>query len=276
LGKKIFWCIFGLLFILLWVEIFDSLQFTDHRAVPFVELQTVAEKAELSEEDYRLIFSQTGLGKPAVDDLRMDDYFYESLQMFQEQKQQPVLYERRYLFFPTTTADVLVDEEGHIRLLKLPPLRDGDIILTKSTKTLVYRHGHGALVTDGETKTAMEAMMLGTDSAYTSARGLGSYATLMILRPKADVNQTETALRFAREHLLGVPYRLTAGFFDKNKSDNGTVDATHCSHLVWQAYKAAGIDLDTDGGWLVSPCDISASKELEVVFSYGFGEDGKW
>lgn len=276
MGKKFFVCFFLLLFVLLWVEVYDSLQFADHEVPPFVELESVAEKAELTEEDYRLIFLQTGLGKPAVDDFRKNDNFYQVLKMFQEQKMIPAYYERRYLFFPTTTADVLVDEEGRIRCLKLPPLEDGDIIITKSTKTLIYRHGHAALVTDGETKTTMEAMMLGTDSTYTSARSLGSYATLMILRPKSDDKSREAALEYARRNLLGVPYHLTAGFFDKDKTDDKHVDSTHCSHLVWQAYKAAGVDLDTDGGWLVSPCDISSSKNLEVVFSYGFGDDGKW
>ena len=276
MGKKFFVCFFLLLFVLLWVEVYDSLQFADHEAPPFVELESVAKKTELTEEDYRLIFSQTGLGKPAVDDFRKYDNFYQVLKMFQEQKMIPAYYERRYLFFPTTTADVLVDEKGRIRRLKLPPLEDGDIIITKSTKTMFYRHGHAALVTDGETKTTMEAMMLGTDSTYTSARSFGSYATLMILRPKSDDKSREAALEYARQNLLGVPYHLTAGFFDKDKSDDKYVDSTHCSHLVWQAYKAAGVDLDTDGGWLVSPSDMSSSKKLEVVFSYGFGDDGKW
>lgn len=277
MGKKIFWSIFALLFVLFWVEIFDSLSFADHRTAPFVDLKAVAEKAELQEADYKLIFSQTGLGRVAVDDLKAsDENFYQTLASFQQQKRLPATYERRYLFFPTTTADVLVNDEGDFRTLTIPPLKDGDVLLTKSTKTLVYRHGHAALVTDAERGAAMEAMMIGTVSAQTSVDSWGSYATLMVLGPKTKAEQTKKALNFAGRNLLHVPYHLFAGFMNKDKSNVVPVNYTYCSHLVWQAYKATGLDLDTDGGWLVSPCDISASSDLEVVFSYGFGEDGKW
>jgi uncharacterized protein YycO len=47
------------------------------------------------------------------------------------------------------------------------------------------------------------------------------------------------------------------------------IDTTHCSHLVWQAYKAAGMDID-GSGWLVLPADIASDDDLDVVFAYGF------
>lgn len=44
------------------------------------------------------------------------------------------------------------------------------------------------------------------------------------------------------------------------------------SARIWcgQAYRAAGIDLDSNGGWLVTPKDIAYSEELELVQAYGF------
>jgi uncharacterized protein YycO len=38
----------------------------------------------------------------------------------------------------------------------------------------------------------------------------------------------------------------------------------HCSELVWRSYKAAGIDLDSNGGPLVYPDDIYFSSKLGV------------
>ena len=52
--------------------------------------------------------------------------------------------------------------------------------------------------------------------------------------------------------------------------------ATHCSHLVWQAYKHFGYDIDSDGGPLVTCNDIARSDLLEVVQVYGFDPDALW
>lgn len=277
MGKKLSGLIFAVFFILFCIEVYDGIHFADQTKVPYVDLKSVAEKRVLQDDDYDLIFAQTGLGRPAVEALRKNESdFYSELVVFQTQKMSRSMYQRCYLFFPTTTADVLRDEAGHNRDLILPPLQKGDILITKSTKTLMYRHGHAALITDAEDGKTIEAMMLGTASDYTYVDNWKSYRTLMVLRPKANEEQINDAVSFAERKLLQVPYRLLAGVFGKDQSERENVTSTHCSHLVWQAYKAAGIDLDADGGWFVSPCDISKSQEVEVVFSYGFDDENKW
>ncbi len=102
---------------------------------------------------------------------------------------------------------------------------------------------------------------------------------------------------YAKEHLVGVPYQLLAGAFsrrlyctaqdeaelfedatvsvqeaDSNVSEIVTeaLTGTQCAHLVWYAYKQFGIDLDSDGGLLVTPYDVQNSPYLEVVQSYGY------
>ncbi len=277
MGKKLFGFIFALFFVLFCIEVYDGIRFADQTKVTYVDLKNVAEKSNLQDEDYDLIFAQTGLGRVAVEDLRKaENDFYSVLAAFQTQKMCPATYQRCYLFFPTTTADVLRDEAGHNSDLTLPPLQKGDILITKSTKTLLYRHGHAAIITDAENGRAIEAMMLGTVSGRTFVDNWKSYRTLMVLRPKAEKEQIDNAVSFAERKLLRVPYRLLAGLFGKDQSGRESVTSTHCSHLVWQAYKVAGIDLDADGGWFVSPSDISQSQDVEVVFSYGFGEESKW
>ena len=276
MGKKIFWSIFAVFVILFCAEIYDAISLADYHVPPYVDLSEVAAKEELSKEDYALIFSQTGLAKPAVEDLReSSENFLETLKIFQSQKLSPAYSGREYLFFPFTVAEVLKETDGKNRYLTLPPLKKGDILITKSTKSFIYRHGHAAIVID-DGKTVAEAFMIGSESDTSSVASWEAYATIMVLRPKAGQETVDNAVNFAQEKLLGVPYRLLTGISDKDQSDHEIVNATQCSHLVWQAYKAAGVDLDADGTWLVTPADISASDDLELVYSFGFGEDGLW
>ena len=274
--KKVFLCIFVFFLILFGAEIYDCLHQLDYFVPPYADLGEVAAKTVLSKEDYAFIFSQTGLGKPAVDDLKETSVdFFGALQEFQMQKQSPIYSKKEYLFFPIATAEVLTDEAGNFKYLTLPPLKKGDILLTKSTKSAIYRHGHAALVIDDGNRVA-EAFMIGSNSDTASVAAWEAYATIMVLRPKAGQDTIDTAVNFARQKLIHVPYHLLTGVLDKDKSDNGHVNYTQCSHLVWQAYKAAGYDLDSDGSFLVTPADISACNDLELVYSFGFGESSTW
>lgn len=107
----------------------------------------------------------------------------------------------------------------------------------------------------------------------------------------ADGSVAAKVAAYATEHLVGVPYQLLAGVF-KGESYEGeavgdvvggaevtsevevvaaeALSGTQCAHLVWYAYKQYGIDLDSDGGFLVTPYDIQNSPYLEVVQSYGY------
>ncbi len=275
--KKFLISITFFILILVGITVLDFFHAVNPVRVESVDLSYLAEKETLSKEDYALVFQQTGLAKAGVDTLKAEaEDFTSELLRFQNQMQEPVSYEQTFMFFPTTTAELLTDSQKGERMLILPPLKAGDILITKSTKTLLYRHGHAALVTDAENGVAVEAFMLGSPSMMTSLDTWRSYATLMILRPKADDESVEQAVTFAEEKLIHVPYSLFCGVIKKDKSSMETMDSTHCSHLVWQAYQTVGVDLDSDGGWLVTPCDISASSELELVFSYGFGENAVW
>lgn len=246
-----------------------------------IDISFAAHKAELTPAEYRLLFLQTGLGRPAIDDLKVqsadEKTMIQELQKFQNQITNRMEYHRSFLFFPFTTAEVLTDKEGEPQSLELPPLHAGDILITKSTKTLLYRHGHAALVMNPDAGVIAESMLIGTDSDLFGIDGWLSYPSLLILRPKyASQEMIEQTVRFAEERLLGVPYRLLTGLLHKDKAFEEKIDGTQCAHLVWQAYYQTGVSLDADGGWLVTPHDLAASDELEIVFAYGFGNEGKW
>ena len=73
-----------------------------------------------------------------------------------------------------------------------------------------------------------------------------------------------------------IPYDLTAGIFGPKSADKDKKKGTHCSHLIWQAYRYYGYDLDSDGGLIVTPKDIANSPALEVVQVYGVDPRNIW
>jgi len=235
----------------------------------------VVKNEYLLKKDYQNLFLSTGLLQRGVNDGVKSESFVMVLEDLINQMQAPVYTKSEYIFFPTTKAELLVDEKKHNRKLVLPPVQVGDILITKSTETLLYRHGHAGIVID-ESGTTVESFMLGVPSDLLSVSDWTSYSTLMILRPKEiHKEKAKQAASYAKEHLIEVPYNIFTGISKKDKSKR-RVDSTQCAHLVWQAYYAAGLDIDGDGGWLVTPCDITKSSALDVVFSFGFGDEAKW
>lgn len=278
--KKFLYSFLAVIFFLIIFVILDNASSVEQITTDFLDLTEILQKDSLTKEDYQLIFEQTGLGQPAVEDIKEQAQdFADEIKKFQKQNLQKIQFEQEFIFFPTTVAEQLREEQDrHIeRRLELPPLKAGDILLTRSTKTLLYRHGHAALVQDAEKGETVEALTIGVDSDVLNIDSWRYYPTLLVLRPKITDDETVTnVVTFAKEKLVGVPYHLLTGVLRKDKTYIGRVDYTHCAHLVWQAYRQVGIDIDGDEGWLVTPYDISKSPEFEVVFSFGFGDDGTW
>lgn len=143
-------------------------------------------------------------------------------------------------------------------------IQDGDILVTDSTYCLCFRHGHAALVVDAEGGTTLEAFGIGTASEFSSLDEWRRYPHVVVLRLNAPEEVRQKAAEYAREHLLGIPYRLCTGMID-DKDMNGEYWGTQCAHLVWAAYAAVGYDIDGNGGWLVTPLDLTKSGLLMVV-----------
>ena len=235
------------------------------------------QKEVLDQEDYRLLYLQTGLGHMTVDKL---------LSQGREQE----IYGIQNLFFqsvhvecePNTVIsreEYLVDEEGGKTTgMHIVDVEDGDILITFCSHTLGWRNGHAALVTDAENRLVLEAQVLGSPSVITSLNRWESYPSFMILRlTEADSRTRSMIAAYAQKELTGVPYRLEAGIKDawlfrskkKEPAENAVLTGTHCSHLVWYAYRHFGYDLDSDGGLVVTPRDIADCDSLEVVQIYG-------
>ena len=222
----------------------------------------------ITEDEYVILKKQTGLSKVLVDEIMRKGNHTYVLEEFQNQNFTKYNVECDYIFFPTTKYEYLTDDNGNGVKLKLPELKNGDIIYTKSTHTFLFRHGHVSIVTDADKNKVLEAFTMGVNSDYSDTRYWDDYPTLAVLRPK-NLSQQEinNVVEYAKKHLHDIKYDLFTGIFENKYIHDA--QRTHCSHLVWSAYKSADIDIDSNGGKIVLPSDIFLSKELEVIWSYG-------
>lgn len=181
------------------------------------------------------------------------------------------------------------DEEGKfVYMHEFTDVRNGDILISMSTHTLGWRHGHAALVIDAERGITLEAALWGKPSAKMRMRHWSAYANAVHLRVSEEAAEKaladsgirrnpgmtaaaqlgQLAAEFAEKNEDGIMYGLLTGIPNK-APDADEIKKTQCAHLVWYAYSEFGIDLDSDGGWLVTPRDIAESEELTVIEEFG-------
>ncbi len=263
----------------LFVGIFFLQSAVAHRKPPFlpdypiIDLSPIWEQPRLDAEDYDTLFLQTGLGPSAVDRLRDSgpsgiDHILEVQSAFFS----PVTVSCDPLFGPFVKEDHLKTPDGtQIMAPPLADLRPGDILLTYSTHSLGWRHGHAGLVLDvsEEGGSTLEAVLIGTDSAIMDTQHWLDYSNYLVLRLRDMTPVLQEALTaYAVEYLNGVPYRLTSGFWGLKEPEDDAF-GVQCSYLVWYAFQHFGYDLDSDGGRLVTVNDLAHSPLLEVVQIYG-------
>ena len=220
----------------------------------------------LTEKDYDLIFSQTGLGKPAVDVLTDNP---EKIEEYREYYLADKDYScvREGVF---ACHEYITDTDGNA--IQNPPfanLQNGDIIITLSIHSLGWRHGHAAIVVDAEKGTTAQAVMLGEKSAFGHIGDWRNFPLVAVLRLKNVSSEIiDEVVAFTEEKLIGIDYSLMSGIFS-GRDENTIPTTTHCAHYVWYAYKCFGIDIDSNGGRIVTPKEILNSDKLEVVQVYG-------
>lgn len=235
------------------------------------DLTDVLEKGagNLTEEDYSLIYAQTGLTKIGTDRL-LEKGDRNKIARIQESyfKKREVVRER---FAPWTCWEKIEDDYAVIG-----EVRAGDIIVTSATHVLGFRYGHAALIV-ADDGTLIEANTPDSKSHRTWVSVFNDYASFMILRPDPERISDETRLNiaaYANEELTGIPYTVFAGIFRKKYQQ--PLKGTQCAHIVWYAYRRFGIDLDSDGGCIVKPQDMANSPYMQVVQIYGFDPEKLW
>lgn len=245
---------------------------------PKIDLESIVSREELTEADYRTIFLQTGLGRSAADALLQKDDISGRIRVFEKYQNnffESGEYECRRLAV-IVREERMRDEDG--RLLsgfEIPDLRNGDILITKATHSLGWRHGHAAIVTNAEKGETLEAILLGNPSLLQNISKWKTYPSYIQLRLKEENNEEdpERIAAYAKKEILNIPYGLLTGIPVKAPE---RLKKTQCSHLVWYPYERFGYDLDSDGSWLVTPKDIANSDLLEVVQVYGVNPEEIW
>jgi len=244
---------------------------------PKADLGSIVSKADLTEEDYQTIFMQTGLGRDAADELlqkKAGNNRERIFEKYQDNFFSSGNYECR-LIAVIVHEERMRDEDGNtVKGFEVPNLKNGDILITKATHSLGWRHGHAAIVTDAARGETLEAILLGYPSILQNVAKWRTYPSFIQLRLKdSEKIDSDKIAEYAKTEILGIPYGLLTGIPVKAPKD---IKQTQCSHLVWYPYEHFGYDLDSDGSWLVTPKDITNSDLLEVVQVYGVNPVEIW
>ena len=264
--KRIALMIVGLLVVILIVRHISCVQSAFY--VPDYEKKDISKlirNEKLTQNDYMLIYEQTGVSPKVAEEL-IKDGDYKVLEELNELYFREPVIEKNYL------APVTVEERNESQRTPLASLKKGDVLVSFNTHTLDWRHGHCGLVLDDDGSALLEHTSVGNTSCVTFAKNWGKYPGFIVLRYQ-DSTVAEKAADYAKESLVDIDYNLFAGIVKKDKSDEEIPGSSHCSHIVWQAYKAVGVDIDANGGLVVTPRDISMSKELSVVQIYGINPE---
>lgn len=221
-----------------------------------------------TERDYGLLYRQTGLTKAGIDRcLERSDGKQRILAI---QSDYFGKYEVENGFFaPFVCTDYIDKYISHLFL------EDGDIIVTSSTHFSGWRIGHAGLVTDANYDRVIQASAYGSTSEIGKIEDFTDRVNFMVLRVKDEYVNDETRgeiAKYAAENLCGKKYDISAGVLSsKNK-----VKRTQCAHLVWYAYKQFGIDIDGNGGPVVTPRNIANSPKTELLQVFGFDPVKLW
>lgn len=239
-----------------------------------INLSPALKKAALDETDYELLFLQTGLGRSAVDRLLSAGEVGKAI-MFEIQEQffTPGQVDCTSMLGLFTREDRRKDSNGQpVCAPYLVDWRPGDILVTLSTHSFGWRHGHAALVVEtAEGLSTLECAVLGEDSRFLDAGYWRFYSSYAVLRVKGKSDEARAACaQYAANHLVGIPYHLTAGLIgNKFQNADSRWFGLQCAYLPWYAWKTMGVDLDSDGGRLVSVNDLLHSDQVEIVQLFG-------
>lgn len=226
------------------------------------DISSLIRNEELTDKDYDTIFKNTGVSPKSAEKF-IEDGNYGVLDELNDLYFKKPEIERVFVAHPVT-----VGERNAKQITPVVDLKNGDVLVTFNTHTLDWRHGHCALVIDAEKGILLEHMSIGNPSCLTSVDGWGKYPGFVVLR-YPDEKVAQKAVNYAVERLIGIDYNILAGVIKKDKSDEKIPESSHCSHIVWQAYKAVGVDIDETGGIFVTPENIAMSEKLDVLQIYG-------
>ncbi len=225
-----------------------------------VDILPILMKDELTDEDYEILYEQTGLTKIGIDDLLAEGNISKILDIQESFFAEPDYYCKIFHF----CVGMFQKTSGNY---PTAILKDGDVIVSPATFISFVKLSHAAIVVDADSGRIAEAYGYGTPLGTIHKSLFFTYPAFVILRPKAGAEVGEAAAEYVKENMLGTPYDILTGIISEKAPE--TIKTTHCSHLPWYAYYKVGVDIDSNGGSIVTPNDILYSDEFEVVQVFG-------
>lgn len=231
-----------------------------------IDLSEILAKSVISDEEYQILYEQTGLTKLGIDRcLANGSDGIERIKDIQSSLFRDYSVEHD-CFAPFLCADEINGVADFCYL------ENGDILITLSTHFSVFEMGHAGLVTDAKNNRVLQANSYFSKSSLGTVYDFTDRLNFMILSPTADSDIKNQVAAYSEDNLLGKKYAISAGVLsDKNKCER-----TQCAHIVWYAYNQFGIDLDANGGLVVTPKNIANSGQVEVVQVFGFDLEKLW
>lgn len=234
----------------------------------YQDILSVLQKEELTDDDYKLLYEQTGVTKIGVDrELKQGASGQNRLKEIQD-----IYFEDHAVkfsqFAPYVCTDFTDDKISAVHVEK------GDIVVTSSTHIAGFRVGHAGLVVD-DFGSVLQATQIGSKSYLGSIDDFTSRCNFMILHPDPDKiakDKLDEICDYAKEHLQGKSYFAAAGVFSK-KTDE---EKTQCAQIIWCAFNRFSYDLDSNGGLVVTPKDIANSGYVQLVQVFGFNPTTLW
>ena len=221
-----------------------------------IDISYLLDGRALSDEEYELLFRQTGLTSSGIDDLISEGEQWRIVKI-----QDSFFDDGGYSYYRFGWLMSSFDKDaGHYAY---PVLRDGDIVCCFSTFMSSFEIGHCAIVVDGELRLLAETADYSATFDIIGANEFFKPAAFAVLRPMTDDATKAEAVRIAMDELYGTGYSIFAGILEPKART--PINKTHCSHSVWYAYERAGLDLDSNGGKIVTPRDIFESPHLELI-----------
>lgn len=230
------------------------------------DISVILQKKQITDEEYRLLYRQTGLTKIGIDDLRSSGNTQQILTLQNAFLKPKTVQCRNFAPF-TYTEEIL----GY---MPLTSLKNGDVLVSSSMHVSFLRYGHAALVVDAAKGKVLEIAEFGSVSGYDMDVDFCDRANFMVMRPNLPQSLIDQVVENAKKNLMGIPYDVTVGVLSKKNPEK--LQGTQCAHLVWYAYQQFGIDLDSDGGAVVRPKDLANSPYLQVVQVFGFDLEKLW
>ncbi|QAA21829.1 YiiX/YebB-like N1pC/P60 family cysteine hydrolase [Sporolactobacillus terrae] len=128
---------------------------------------------------------------------------------------------------------------------------NGDVLVTYDNKFIVWRHGHAAIVLHDNNK-IVEAW---PDEGVRVAKNnwgdrFSSHKKFYILHAGAQRYTAAQSYAYSKRRK---PYSLLVSKGDKS--------AYYCSQLVWQSWRPQRFNLDSNGGFFVTPADLENDSQ---------------